>query len=228
MVLRNKTGNDPPWGEYERAEELCELGTKWDIEGFIRLEAGFELILCNFTNGLEFKSARRRPKQDPNQFEYMRAVAARYQGITAGRVEVDYSSMVSAFFYPINLTNPNPKRAELPRLVSSEVGGVRHIQEDLEIVLESSQRFSNERIDWQGVVDMIVTRYSDRLQYMVLETTTQEEIQATVSTLLSLLIEEESPAVETAKLEMKDLIAYLDWSTWLECGKCAYDELQEQ
>jgi hypothetical protein len=57
IILRNFTGK-PSWrGEKERAEDLCDLGRRWNIEGFIRTEAGFELILCDFANGLELVSA---------------------------------------------------------------------------------------------------------------------------------------------------------------------------
>ena len=60
-ILRNQSKLTEPWGDYVRAQELCDLGAQWEIEGFLRMEAGFELILCNFTNGLEFVSAMQRP-----------------------------------------------------------------------------------------------------------------------------------------------------------------------
>jgi hypothetical protein len=43
LILRNdsfRTGR----GGYERARGLCKLGAEWGTEGFIRMEAGFELI----------------------------------------------------------------------------------------------------------------------------------------------------------------------------------------
>jgi hypothetical protein len=282
LILRNFTGK-PSWrGEMERAHDLCDLGQKWNIEGFIRMEAGFELILCDFTNGLELISARRRDGGMRRQFEYMRAVTARFQGITAGRVEIDYSSMISAFFYPINLTNPDSKHAELPRLLSSQVEGIYKIHGDLHTVLDRSLKLKHEQIDWQGVVDMIVTRYSDRLQYMLLKETTQDEIIATLATLLGIYIDydnlnipsarnicayhylnsthatttsdhfireaiatvshkicdalfeahslffevkDDLEAVENAQLLIQQLTYYLDWTTWVKCGGCAYDEV---
>lgn len=91
------------------------------------MEAGFELILCNFSRNLELVELRQRPDydirgayNDRQHFEYMRGVSMKYQGVLAGRVQLDYSSMVSAFFYPVNLINAIAKRAELPRLVSSD------------------------------------------------------------------------------------------------------------
>ena len=171
IVLRNVTDSTMPWADYQRAKDLCALGVEWGLEGFIRMEAGFELILCNFTDGLDFLSARKTPQYDRpegydemSRFEYMRGVAARYQGITAGRLTIDHSAMVSAFFYPLNLTNPDQSRPDLPRLVSSEVEAIGHLKSDLRQVLSLDRPQQHSGIDWQGVVDMIVTRYSDRLQ----------------------------------------------------------------
>lgn len=39
--------------EYERAQGLCKLGKQWGFEGVIRMDSGFELIWCNFKDGLE-------------------------------------------------------------------------------------------------------------------------------------------------------------------------------
>jgi hypothetical protein len=45
-------------GEYQRAEGLCNLTkTLWEnkIDGVLRMEAGFEIILCDFTEHLQRK-----------------------------------------------------------------------------------------------------------------------------------------------------------------------------
>jgi hypothetical protein len=292
IVLRNLTNsNTMPWSDYERAKDLCALGVEWGVEGFVRMEAGFELILCNFTDGLDFLSARKRPGYDTPeaydemvQFEYMRGVAARYQGITAGRLTIDHSSMVSAFFYPLNLTNPDEYRLELPRLVSSEHEAIARLKADLHQVLSLDRPQQYSSIDWQGIVDMIVTRYSDRLQFMASEKATRKGIQSEINFLLTNFIDYNSTAdipaakgicathylqfvvprttqdhliyeailsvsqkicstlfevrnivfqpedgesfgADDPKLPVKELLSYLDWSTWLECGRCAYDEV---
>lgn len=271
---------------------MCALGTERGIEGIVRMEAGFELIFCNFTDEMELVSATQRPEVDKpegyndfGQFEYMRGIAQRYEGITAGRVEVDYSSMVSAFFYAINLTNPDPARAELPRLASSDPLGLEEIKSDVKHMFTESVTESQTSIDWQGVVDMIVTRYSDRLQSMASNTTAQKSLLSEINFLLSVFTNYSSPTpdiaeamekcsshylrpvslqtesdhlihaavstvshkicstlfevrevlladegaewntLEHAKEMVKELIEFLGWSTWLECGKCAYDEV---
>ncbi|KAM3074110.1 hypothetical protein ACMFMG_003068 [Clarireedia jacksonii] len=286
-IIRNlSSASTAPNDDRIRAADLCEIGKQWGIEGFLRMEAGFEIILCNFTDGLEFLSATQRPetrrRDEISHFEYIRAIGYRYQGIVGGRTEIDYSSMVSAFFYPVNLTNPNPTRLELPRTVDpTDTERLLKIRSD---VLSQFQRDEkHEKIDWQGVVDMIVTRYSDRLQFMLATSTSEYGVLSELAMLLNVFTDyshidvpssiekcathylkavspktkadnfihaailtvsyricstlyevrqlledaEEKGAKKEreAKQMIKELIVYLDWTTWLECGKCAYDEV---
>jgi hypothetical protein len=202
LLLENNTsGNAPMGGEWQRAQSLCELGQQWGgVDGFLRMEAGFEVIYCDFTDGLDFVQAHKRPSptdvegmNDDRSFEYFRAVASRYHGIGGGRVEIDYSSMVSAYFYPVNISNPEPDpRQYLPRLVSSEPDQLLRIKSDLRNVWA---RQDSTTIDWQGIVDMITSRYSDRLQYLasdVPNTTFISEING----LLSIYIDYDDVSVE--------------------------------
>lgn len=293
LVLGNASQTQAPWGDYQRAQTLCALGAEVGIEGFLRMEAGFELILCNFTKGLEFVSAYQRPdtNQDSeagfsevNQLEYVRGVAARYHGINGGRVVLDYSSMVSAFFYSLNLTNPDPKKAALPRLVSTSVEQRQRVKDDVVSLFSPSRIEEHSTIDWQGITDMIVTRYSDRLQFLASGNLTNRTMLSEINFLLNvfvdytepnipdsiqkctniyltavpstvsdhliyealstvsrkicstlfevrtILFEENSPsttksATEQGNEAIQGLIEYLDWPAWLECGKCAYDEV---
>ena len=184
ILLSTSSSSTDPHSDLFRGISLCALGSSegWDLDGFIRMEAGFELILCNFTSGVEALSINRTPELDGRseenrqmkRFEYMRALEKRYGGIAAGRVKVDYSSMVSAFFYPINLTNPSPDpvQASLPRISRHNKPVLRQIKSDLKGVLA---RERGNGIDWQGVVDLIVTRYSDRLKFLVLKEIEEKE-----------------------------------------------------
>ncbi|PVH80358.1 hypothetical protein DL98DRAFT_515457 [Cadophora sp. DSE1049] len=287
MCKDSNTSTTNPNGDYGRAECMCKLGAEYGIEGIVRMEAGFELILCNFSANLELITANQRPKydapegvMDSSQFEYVRGVAARYQGITAGRVKVDYSSMVSAYFYPLNLTNPDQTRPELPRLPISDQEGLATLKADTLAIFAGNS--DAETVDWQGVVDMIVTRYSDRLQYLASTNLTDRAALSEINFLLSAFIDytdlripnavegcsriylppmtsrtpsdgliyeavltvtrkicntlfevrdillegkEDDSMVMKHNPAIQELIEYLDWSTWLECGKCAYDEV---
>jgi hypothetical protein len=86
FLLRNKTNCDDD--DHNRGLELCALGAQWGIEGFVRMEMGFEIIFCEFSDGLVLESARQRPSWDNrslkglDQFEVLRGASMRYPGIT--------------------------------------------------------------------------------------------------------------------------------------------------
>lgn len=174
ILLTNMTNHSDrgPGGDFERADELCKLGHEWKIDGFIRMEPGFEVIYCDFTDGLrQVSTSQRPPGDDPGNvdntsltmFEWARAAAQRYKGIGSSRVVLDYSSMVSAFFYPINLTNPDPKRPELPRLLGASDEEMRVVRGHVGDSVVRSISHRQAPVDWQGVTDMIVARYEKRL-----------------------------------------------------------------
>jgi hypothetical protein len=292
FVLRNNSdGQDKPlFGDVTRGRELCDLGAEWGIEGFVRMEMGFEIIFCEFSDGLVLESARQRPSgknrtyEGLEGFEVMRGASLRYSGITAQRLRLDYSGMVSAFWYNLNLTNPNPDRADVPRLPASETKTLARMRADLKLAFEESSTRKHIGNDWQGVVDMIVSRYSDRLRLMAANDTSRETILADIAVLLNLyvdygnfdvptaiekcsthyltaavsrttadriihealvtvtgkicttlfyvgqlLLEDEdsadNSALDESKSVLKALMDYLNWTTWRECGNCAYDEV---
>ncbi|POS84018.1 hypothetical protein EPUL_004206, partial [Erysiphe pulchra] len=154
-----------------RAQEICKLLPH--VDGIIRMELGFELILCDASKNLELLSVTIHPQHFKRnktesvfrRSEYMRGVSKRYAGVGASKVSVDFSSMISAFFYPLNLTNPDPKKAELPRINPEERDKIKRLRDDVVTLFESPSK-PQESIGWQGIVDEIVSRYSDRLAYM--------------------------------------------------------------
>lgn len=193
LLLLNFTGGI--WDERGRSRGLCDLAAKWGLDGVIRMEAGFEIIKCDFSTGLDFLSHRRRPPMDHpamvggfHPFEYIREVSQRYNGIDSSRVLLDYSAMVSSYFYPLNLSNPDCN-SSLPRLPGSELHHLQHIKSDLGEHFTKPKPHSS--IDWQGVVDMIVKRYSDRLQYMATNLP-QKIFLSELNILLNLYVEYES------------------------------------
>lgn len=289
FLLRNKTNGDDIFSDRNRGLELCALGAEWGIEGFVRMEMGFEIIFCEFSDGLVLESARQRPSGDNrsfeglDQFETLRGASMRYSGITGQRLKLDYSGMLSAFWYDLNMTNPDPKRQDLPRLPATDVEGLGRMKTDFKAAFQESSRRKDVGNDWQGITDMIITRYSDRLQLMAGNNTSQEVILSELAVLLNLyldygnfdiptaaekcsvhyliaavpetigdsmiyealstvmneicrtlfrvrqlLLEEDttnSSALDKSKSALKALVDYLNWTTWKECGKCAYDEI---
>lgn len=180
----------PTFGEMPRAEGLCALADEWKhpngarIDGFIRMEGGFEIIYCDFSErgGLDQVSVQSssfsnetglEPHQLAPVLEWMRAAAARFHGHPAGRLDVDWSSMVSAYAYPLNVSNPDWHRQDLPRLVNASMEGRLGVRDRLRDVFAARGSggedvpLRRKVVNWQGVVDCIVTRFSERLGYVV-------------------------------------------------------------
>lgn len=186
--------------ERERAVELCQMVQPWGLHGMVRMEAGFEIIHCNFSDGLQQVQALRRPVSQSrdalsirvNSFEFLRGIAARYEGIGARRTVIDMSSMVSAYFVPgINLTNPDRMRPDLPRLVSAASTDLQTVRRRLaEIIPERVAQKAPPSIDWQGISDLIVGRYSERMQYMLELAQVADEISlATIAREINFLLD---------------------------------------
>lgn len=174
VLCDDKIGNIseiPAFGDPIRAPMICDMLAEWGYDGFIRMETGFELIHCDFSKGLEFLSARRtfypRDKigNEKNRlFQLARAVVDRYDGLGADRLKIDFSSMVSGWYFPINLTYTDPTRPDLIRFGSVGPQELQMIKHHLSQVCKLPRRFT---VDWQAATDMIVKRYSGKFAFMM-------------------------------------------------------------
>lgn len=194
VLLYNGTIDHSPrrgmGGEAERARKACDNAEKdWSglIDGVLRMEAGFEIILCRFERDLvpvritqvkaETRDRHPGPGNDdnkrkgpgpggpgpgPDSSRWMRAVTARYGGIGGDRVSINYENFVTAFSHDIDLF---PQDSALPRLNHLRYAELKPIQKEIEVLVlthDARERSWN----WQATVDMIVTRYSDELSYL--------------------------------------------------------------
>ncbi|PNP40495.1 hypothetical protein TGAMA5MH_07492 [Trichoderma gamsii] len=158
--------------EMKRATAMCDMITKWGWAGIMRMEIGYEVIWCDFkSDSLHHESSvrgflqedRLKDEEFITTYLWARAVAERYDGLGGDRVKVDFSSMVSGFFFPINISNTDPERPDLIRLKAAKPEHRLDISAYLQKVFAEPRRFN---VNWQGVVDMIVTRFSKRLAAM--------------------------------------------------------------
>ena len=166
LLLRGLT-NDTSFNERARADDICRIMKSWGLDGVIRMEAGFEILYCDFRQGLELVEMLRRPRaltfeagHRMDSFEWLRAAAERYDGIGGGRVQLDFSRMVSALWYPIDVTN---SEGGLPRLNGTTPSERKDI---LGRVEEAVRSWDGPSLDWQGVVDMVVARHEGRIAYL--------------------------------------------------------------
>lgn len=171
-----------PMNEAWRAKKLCEMAEKeWAglIDGFVRMELGFEIILCSFERDLDVKRITEARGggmghgDDGGSINYYRAVASRFDGIGGNRVRLSYDRFVSLFASKDAVAFDDDG---LPRAVnSSEL--LRPFHNAIkEMVLRDDVQ---ETIDWQAITDMVVARYSDRIEYLASgDLETLESLQA--------------------------------------------------
>ncbi|RKF58534.1 hypothetical protein OnM2_067005 [Erysiphe neolycopersici] len=289
LLQDNGFKSRPGFEDLLRLQEICKILPQ--IEGIIRMELGFELFMCDTSKNLELLSTTSHPQnfyrnKPENIFwktEYLRSISKEYKGLVKGKISVDFSSTLSAYFYPLNLTNPDLEKSELPRINPVEREKIQRLRDDL-INLFRSQSKPQDSIDWQSIVDELVSRYFDRLAYMESSKSDGEEMlgeakflierfinhtalnftasleQCTSVYLLSAniastitssdelifeavrevsrkicsllfvvrekLISRQVPTViKEVKSQVRDLMKWLNWGEWKECGKCAWNEV---
>lgn len=162
------------FGEKERANQMCKLAREeWGnrIDGILRMEGGFEIILCEFAAHLDVVSIAKTNPEAGGGFgggadggdglNYYRAVAARYHGIGGGRVKLNYEDFVTAFAYPKAIYFDDTGRPRLNN-ASASIDDVRTAVDKM-ILREDSDIAT---VDWQAIVDLIVARYADRIEYL--------------------------------------------------------------
>jgi len=192
ILMENKTTFER---EFENAQEMCEMASEWGVDGIIRMEIGFEIIYCEFQNGLDLVNTYQSPRKgEPEdikavtRFETVRETAQRYHGIDSRRLILIYSNMISAYFYPVNLTNPVPGNED-PRLVFTDQPQLTKIKSDLVAEIGNWYTGSSRFTDWQSqVVDMITARYSDRLKFMATDLD-HEQLLGLLNTLLNMYVD---------------------------------------
>ncbi|KAL2000870.1 hypothetical protein VTN02DRAFT_2532 [Thermoascus thermophilus] len=180
ILLKDQIGSlyqDPT-----RAQLACQIARDdWHgrIDGFIRMEAGFEIILCDFARDLDLiritgveleesggkQSAGSVSKPGDDWFLTYRAIAARFDSIGGDRVRVNYDHFVTAYTYE-ELDLFQGGRRQQPRLANLSFEELQPIRNDLNrLVMEHDA--VEPSFHWQAVVDMVVKRYSNELKYLV-------------------------------------------------------------
>ncbi|KAM0420914.1 hypothetical protein ACHAPT_011303 [Fusarium lateritium] len=186
LVLRENTTNHGygVWDEWARALDLCDIATEWGYDGFVRVEIGFEVIQCNFSTGVNLVSMTRTEMIDNtmgrhglNAFQWARAAGERYNDIGGGRLRIDFSSMVSGLFLPINISSTDAERPDLMRLGAATLDELKDLKAYLKDVATQPRRFT---VNWQGLVDLIVSRFGKTLALMTYESLPSEHFMSEI------------------------------------------------
>jgi hypothetical protein len=190
----------PMGGEMARAKGLCDLAaTTWKnrVDGILRLEGGFEIILCDFERHLErvdvvsVTAEERGQRRGPmGGWEYIKAITSRYHGIGGNRVHIDYEKFVSVFGYEgVKGLWDNDVQSDtrMPRLTNVSPADLHKIKDDVTaLILEKNWNEEKGR-DWQAVADMVVARYSSPLHHIAVTPVFREDKEALARYLQSLL-----------------------------------------
>lgn len=111
-----------------------------------------------------------------------------FRDVGAHRTVLDYQSMVSAFFFPINLTNPDGKRSTFPRLVNAAPSELVAIKAYLKNVVDTRRDASLAPYNWRDVADLVVRRYAPRLVALA-NATKEEDIKDGLQSVLNLFLD---------------------------------------
>lgn len=223
MIITNSSieDNQPMFGDKERAEEMCRVAhEEWNdrIDGILRMEGGFEIILCSFKKHLDLtritESSPRTNNREGNyrdRFNYYRAVAARYDGIGDSRVTLDYDHFATMFAHPEAIYFDGTGR---PR-VNNESEELVTIRQELTSMVVQSEH-SEVPTDWQAVIDMYITRYAERLEYLASgDLTTESELKEEVDLAIRPFVDygARNASLETERCVMQPWPAKSDDST---------------
>ncbi|KAG2145287.1 uncharacterized protein EDB93DRAFT_512040 [Suillus bovinus] len=173
------------WDELSRIQELCRWGKEFGIDGFARMEMSFEVMLCDFTAGVEVVSflhvrltwkdthVPSPPYRPPlDQDIWNRTFEAMYSGSWhnnypgESRIVLDLAGLVS--LYDIALA-PSlvPVRAKLERWDYRVLGispeDISQVKRKLTEVVNRPDPGSG--VDWMVLTHVIVDRYADRLEF---------------------------------------------------------------
>lgn len=154
-----------PENDSDLGEGICRLAqSEWNgrIDGIVRMETGFEIILCDFEEVLEIERITQinSRRDDSEDFYLYKAVETRFDGIGGGRVQLDYDDFFSMFVHPESMFFDNTGR---PRVDRSS----KHIPILRTAVNDMALRDHNlDVVNWQAVTDMVISRYADRIEYL--------------------------------------------------------------
>ncbi|KAG2093518.1 uncharacterized protein F5147DRAFT_779321 [Suillus discolor] len=183
------------WGEVQpkrffdersRIEDLCAWGKEFGIDGFARMEMNFEVMLCDFTAGIElvsflyirlsptdenpFPPFPPPPKSEArvHRFEVMHSGSwhNRYPGDS--RIVLDLTGLVSLYDTAL-APSLVPVREGLERWDHRVLGissnDISKVMEKLTEVI-SRPHPTNSGLDWKTLIHVIVDRYANRLELM--------------------------------------------------------------
>jgi hypothetical protein len=174
---RGKKLGGPP-SEQARALQACQMAEeKWAgrIDGLLRTEGDFEIILCHFERDLDLvRISETKPQKSSGNDSHGpggkkpgrkpgRAVTSRYDDLRGHQAIIDFDHVVSAYTYNLDLFPNNTKLPQLSHITLEELIPIRLAIDSMILNNEPSRSAFN----WQAVTDVVIDRYSSQLRSVV-------------------------------------------------------------
>ncbi|KAG2052754.1 hypothetical protein BDR06DRAFT_957094 [Suillus hirtellus] len=184
LVAWSKMKPEWVWNEGQRIRDLCKWGEKHGVNGFVRMEMNFEIMICNFTSHMEVVSFANiettrfyiergtglpvGPDAMRHAFESVHCASWRENNPGETRIILDFSELVS-FYDTALVPSLVPRRLGLER-GDHRVGGispedVERVQDRLAQALARPPSVTS-GIDWKTVLRVVVDRYASRLEFI--------------------------------------------------------------
>ncbi|KAJ5112920.1 hypothetical protein N7456_001454 [Penicillium angulare] len=152
--------------ENERVFQTCRMvKEEWGgrIDGIVRTENDFEIILCDFGRDLDVvkitqTNANGGEPRRPARGDCC-SIATKYNQLLGHKVHLDFDHFVTAFGYGLDLF---PGGSDHPVLDNIPTELLEPVRRDINTMVNTLEPPVG-AFDWQAVADMIVFRYSDDL-----------------------------------------------------------------
>ncbi|TFK22762.1 hypothetical protein FA15DRAFT_671198 [Coprinopsis marcescibilis] len=175
-----------PYNEWERIISLCDWGKKYDLDGFLRMEPDFEIMLCDFKNGVEpvsFLNLRpagtlgppgvppheRRQGKVSQRLNYGLIEAGQWHNRFPGdtRITLDLGRLIS--FYDLDMFPSLVEGRLNQERFDHRVAGID--KEDMERLLARVDEVLTSKpvasgVDWSSLYRVVIHRYADRLELL--------------------------------------------------------------
>jgi hypothetical protein len=175
LLRRMRSPDARLWDDFGRAQDLCRMAKEQHggrVDGFMRMEHGFEVILCDFSIMETVDVLKHEVKSEI--FDFFVAVTNRYPGLGHDRVWLNSNTFVTAFEYPELNIFENSTDGALPNITLIGTEWADRLSADLEDLALTDDfpcasdfvvgAFNLDRHDWQAVADQYVLRFAKRIQ----------------------------------------------------------------
>lgn len=166
ILLNDLLSEDPINADRERAAALCDLWPTDAIDGFVRMQEGFEVILCEAERVLELRSVLQTDGYDKLQY----TGEALWQSVFADvrpDVLLDYDSVITGYSPKYSIDLFKPRRPDLPRLTGMTSSQRTAVMRDLDALITSDKLVRPHVTDWQRVASNVVAHFATELVRLV-------------------------------------------------------------